>query len=78
MHLATILRASGELTESLVVAERAFERLTVADACSFRRLAALVAASLLAIGDPAAASAWAGSVVDEGFEGNRHHALPRR
>ena len=76
VHLATILRASGEMTESLVVAERAFERLTVADACSFRRLAALeVAASLLAIGDPAAASAWAGSVVDEGFEGNRHHAL---
>jgi hypothetical protein len=76
VYLAMLLRASGEHNESLVVAERAYERLTVADTCRFRRLAALeVAASLLALGDSVAAVSWVGTVVDEGFDGNRYHAL---
>ena len=58
------------------MAERAFERLTITDAFRFRRLASLeVAASLLALGDLSAASAWAGAVITEGFEGNRYHPL---
>jgi len=76
VYLAVALRAAGELTESLVVAERAFERLTIADSCSFRKLAALeVAASLLALGDASGAVIWAGAVAEEGFDGNRFHAL---
>jgi hypothetical protein len=76
VYLAIALRASGEPTESLVVAERAYERLTISDSCHFRRLAALeVAASLLALGDSSAALRWAGAVVEEGFDGNRYHAL---
>jgi len=76
LYLAIALRAAGELTESLMVAERVYERLTVADAYGCRRLAALeVAASLLSLGDPSAAAAWASGVVAEGFEGNRCHAF---
>ena len=76
VYLAVVLRAAGFLDESLTEAERAFERLAIADAMHFRRLAALeVAASLLALGDPAAARAWTESVALEGFSGNDYHAL---
>ena len=76
VYFATILRAAGSLDEALTEAERAFERLATADAMQFRRLAALeVAASLLSLGDPAAARARAESVAIEGFSGNDYHAL---
>ena len=76
VYLAVVLRAAGDFDESLCEAERAFERLSVADSMNFRRLAALeVAASLLALGDLAAARSWVGTVLDEGFSGNLYHAL---
>lgn len=76
VFLAVVLRAAGDFDESLCEAERAFERLSVADSMNFRRLAALeVAASLLALGDLAAARSWVGTVLDEGFSGNLYHAL---
>jgi len=76
VYLAVVLRAAGHFDESLCEAERAFERLSVADSMNFRRLAALeVAASLLALGDLAAARSWVGTVIDEGFSGNLYHSL---
>ena len=76
VYLAVILRAAGQLDESLTEAERAFERLSVTDSMHFRRLAALeVAASLLALGDSGAARAWTESIAMEGFSGNLYHAL---
>lgn len=76
VYLAVALRAGGECDGALSCAEMAYERLSIQDTFSFRRLAALeIAASLLALGDPAAARSWAGTVVDEGFNGNRYHAL---
>lgn len=76
VYLAVVLRAAGHFDESLCEAERAFERLSVADSMNFRRLAALeVAASLLALGDLSAARSWVGTVLDEGFSGNLYHAL---
>lgn len=76
LYMCIALRAVGELTESLIVAERAFERLALADMYGFRRVAILeVAASLLSLGDAAAAAAWVGMVVSEGFAGNQYHAI---
>ncbi|NTW28685.1 MAG: hypothetical protein HGA39_04905 [Coriobacteriia bacterium] len=76
VYLASILRAAGDLDESLIEAERAFEHLSMSDYMAYRRLAALeVAASLLALGDPSAARAWTESVAANGFQGNRYHAL---
>jgi len=73
---AMVLRAAGEIDASLTAAERAYERLFVQDCMEFRRLAALeVAASLLAMGDPAAARAWAEPIVERGFGANAHHAF---
>jgi len=76
VYLAVVLRASGRLDESLTEAESAFERLSVADNMGVRRLAALeVAASLLALGDPAAARAWAESIGSAGPIRNSYHRL---
>jgi len=76
VYLAIILRAAGNLDESLTEAERAFEHLSVTDTMQFRRLAALeVAASLLSLGDVAAARTWTESIAMEGFSGNHYHAL---
>lgn len=73
---AMLLRAAGLKEESLTSAERGYERLCVQDFIDFRRLAALeVAASLLALGDPAAARAWAEPTVAAGFGENAHHAF---
>ncbi len=76
VYLATALRAAGSVDESLAEAEHAFERLSVADNMGFRRLAALeVAASLLALGDVAAARAWTESIAAEGPPPNPYHRL---
>jgi len=73
---AMLLRAAGRAEDALTSAERAHERLCVQDYMDFRRLAALeVAASLLALGDPRAARAWAEPVVAAGFGENAHHAF---
>ncbi|MEI7813440.1 MAG: BTAD domain-containing putative transcriptional regulator [Coriobacteriia bacterium] len=76
IYLATVLRASGAIEESLMHAERAFEHLSVVDVFRCRRLAALeVSADFLALGDVATASVWVHVASDEGFEGNRYHKL---
>jgi len=76
VYLAIILRAAGYLDESLTEAERAFEHLSVTDTMQFRRLAALeVAASLVSLGDLAAARTWTESIAMEGFSGNQYHAV---
>ncbi len=73
VFLATALLASGRPDESLAQAECAFERLSVADNMGFRRLAALeVAASLLALGDVAAARTWTESIASEGRPPNNY------
>lgn len=76
VYQAMLLRAAGHFEDSLTAAERAYERLCLQDFMDFRRLAALeVAASLLALGDPAAARAWAEPVIAAGFGKNEHHAF---
>jgi DNA-binding SARP family transcriptional activator len=76
IYLATVLRASGAVDESLMQAERAFEHLSVVDVFRCRRLAALeVSADFLALGDVSTSMAWAQTVFDEGFDGNRYHEL---
>lgn len=76
VYLAIVLRASGEFEASLTEAQRAFEHLSVEDVYNFRRLAALeVSASLLALGDVAAARAGVEVVKAEGFGENRWHAF---
>lgn len=76
VYLSTCLRSMGGTEEALSVAERAFERLCSLDFMGFRRLAALeIAASLLALGDIAAARRWTDPLVSEGFGGNAYHAL---
>jgi len=77
LYMSTTLRAIGESTESLIVAERAFERLCLADAYDFRRFAALeVSATLLALGDSSTAGTWIDIVEEEdGFLRNRSHAF---
>ena len=76
VYFATVLRASGRLDDSLAEAERAFEHLSVSDNLGFRRLAALeVAASLLSLGDVAAARAWTESIAAEGPPPNNYHRL---
>lgn len=77
VYLAIGLRSMGRTEESLSQAERAFEGLAVQDLMMFRRLAALeVAASLVALGDPAAGRKWAETVVAEsGFGENLYHAM---
>jgi len=74
VYEAMLLRAHGMLDESLTSAERAYERLSAQDFLDFRRLSALeIAASLLALGDPAAARAWVEPVIAAGFGSNAHH-----
>lgn len=77
IFLAVILRAEGLASEALVAAERAYERLCVADSLRFSRLAALeVGASLLALGDARAARAWAEPVgAEKECSMNHHHAM---
>lgn len=76
VYESVALRATGRPESALTSAERAHEALAVHDTMHFRRLAALeVAASLLAMGDSAAARSWAEPVVDDGFGDNHHHAL---
>ncbi len=75
--VAVILRAAGRLDDALAQAERAYERLCVINYMGYRPLAALeVAASLLSLGDIAAARRWVANVESEdGFGVNRYHAL---
>lgn len=76
VYLATCLRSGGDHEQALTLAERALERLSILDFMGFRRLAALeIAASLLALGDVAAARRWTDPVVAAGFDGNAYHAL---
>ena len=76
VHFASALRACAQHDESLAQAECAFEYLSVQDNLGFRRLAALeVAASLLALGDVAAARAWTESIAAEGPPPNDYQKL---
>lgn len=71
VYLAVVLRAAGQLDESLSEAERAFEKLLSMDDLLFRVLSALeVAASLLALGDIQAATRWVESARAIGIRGN--------
>lgn len=76
VYQSAVLRSFGRADEALMSAERAYETLALRNVMNFRRLAALeVAASLLALGDVAAARSWAEPVVSDGFGKNQHHAL---
>lgn len=76
VYVSMALRAKGDPEGALTQAERAFERFCVVDYMGYRPLAALeVAASLLSLGDVAAARRWVDTVLAEGFSGNAYHAL---
>ncbi len=77
LYFALALRASDDVDEALSQAERAYERLCVINYMGYRPLAALeVAASLLSLGDVAAARRWVAQVeAEDGFGVNRYHAL---
>lgn len=76
VYAAVSLRAAGRLDDALASAERSHSLCAALDFMGFRRLAALeIAASLLALGDVAAARRWTDPLVAEGFGGNSYHAL---
>lgn len=73
VHFSTVLRSVGQFDQALVAAEQAFEVLSPTDNIGFRRLAALeIAASLLALGDDAAAGRWL-ETLDGGPNQNPYH-----
>jgi DNA-binding SARP family transcriptional activator len=75
-YLGQMLRALGRLEESLSESEQAFEGFSIQDAYGFRRAAALeVAASLLALGDLAAARSRSEAVLEEGPLANKSHGI---
>lgn len=74
VYESMLLRAAGRLDDALTSAERAYETLCVQDTLDFRRLAVLeIAASMLALGDVVAATAWLEPQLKEGFGENEHH-----
>lgn len=76
VYNAVSLRAAGKGEDALSSAERSYNLCAALDFMGFRRLAALeIAASLLALGDIAAARRWTDPLVSEGFGGNAYHAL---
>lgn len=76
VYQSMMLRAEGQEADALMAAERALEYLATVDYFGFRRLATIeVAASLLALGDVAAARRWTEPLVAAGFEPNKYHAL---
>ena len=75
-YLSQMLRALGRVDESSSEAEQAFEGLSIKDAYGFSRAAALeVAASLLALGDLAAARAESEAALEEGPLDNMSHGM---
>jgi DNA-binding SARP family transcriptional activator/ATP/maltotriose-dependent transcriptional regulator MalT len=76
VYQATIERAAGKTEQSLDSAERSFEGLSKRDFIGQLRLAtAELGASLLALGDEAAARAWIGEDLAEWRTANGYHAL---
>ncbi len=79
VYESMMLRAAGRSDDALISAERAYESLGSRGTLDFRRLSVLeISASMLALGDVAAASAWLEPQLAEGFGENEHHRYRAR